>query len=328
MRLAPLPLPSGTRLCSGPRSHAAADGPRDANNALARSPTTRRWQGVFSDSTSTSCTHRRCLLASANWRSCGSRISATVSTMEPARRPRKNEGDQRRRDSRGAVMRRDAGDFDTFERAYSPGSTNSSTNPSCPTKLGGTRRAPQRQQRMDYVFTVGCLHSYWPWPSTLLHTARARIDRIRIREVQALAHFPKPPPGSWTENYPELGTAPVDYSDSIDPHSSSRARAIFKKTWLTSGASSGCATGSYFTKSCVGGPVIRDHRKTKTGPIKAVHTSAPRGTSWCGRLSERRDVGHLPAVLQVHAWRYSLDGDLTSSKQEKRSSTWTRATTA
>ena len=32
-----------------------------------------------------------------------------------------------------------------------------------------------------------------------------------------MAHFPKPAAGSWTENYPELGTAPVDYTDSIDP---------------------------------------------------------------------------------------------------------------
>ena len=32
-----------------------------------------------------------------------------------------------------------------------------------------------------------------------------------------MAHFPKPGAGSWTENWPELGTAPVDYTDSIDP---------------------------------------------------------------------------------------------------------------
>ena len=32
-----------------------------------------------------------------------------------------------------------------------------------------------------------------------------------------MAHFPKPAAGSWTENWPELGTAPVNYEDSIDP---------------------------------------------------------------------------------------------------------------
>ena len=32
-----------------------------------------------------------------------------------------------------------------------------------------------------------------------------------------MAHFPKPAEGSWTEHYPELGTGPVDYEDSISP---------------------------------------------------------------------------------------------------------------
>ena len=32
-----------------------------------------------------------------------------------------------------------------------------------------------------------------------------------------MPHFPKPAEGSWTEHWPELGTAPVDYTDSYDP---------------------------------------------------------------------------------------------------------------
>jgi len=32
-----------------------------------------------------------------------------------------------------------------------------------------------------------------------------------------VAFFKKPDVGSWTENWPELGTAPVNYEDSIDP---------------------------------------------------------------------------------------------------------------
>ena len=32
-----------------------------------------------------------------------------------------------------------------------------------------------------------------------------------------MPHFPKPAAGSWTENWPELGTAPINYNDSIDP---------------------------------------------------------------------------------------------------------------
>ena len=32
-----------------------------------------------------------------------------------------------------------------------------------------------------------------------------------------MPHFPKPAEGSWTEHWPELSTAPVDYTDSDDP---------------------------------------------------------------------------------------------------------------
>ena len=32
-----------------------------------------------------------------------------------------------------------------------------------------------------------------------------------------MARFPKPAEGSWTQHYPELGTAPVSYEDSISP---------------------------------------------------------------------------------------------------------------
>ena len=30
-----------------------------------------------------------------------------------------------------------------------------------------------------------------------------------------MPRFPKPPEGSWTEHYPQLGTAPVSYEDSV-----------------------------------------------------------------------------------------------------------------
>ena len=51
-----------------------------------------------------------------------------------------------------------------------------------------------------------------------------------------MAFFPKPAAGSWTENWPELGTAPVDYTDSIDPeHWKLEQQAIFRKTWLQMG---------------------------------------------------------------------------------------------
>jgi hypothetical protein len=65
-----------------------------------------------------------------------------------------------------------------------------------------------------------------------------------------MPHFAKPAEGSWTQHYPELGTAPVDYSDSIDPAFYEKERAaIFKRTWLNVGRVERLPrTGSYFTK--------------------------------------------------------------------------------
>ena len=51
-----------------------------------------------------------------------------------------------------------------------------------------------------------------------------------------MAHFPKPAEGSWTEQYPELGTEPVDYEDSISPeYYELERKAIFARTWLNVG---------------------------------------------------------------------------------------------
>ena len=51
-----------------------------------------------------------------------------------------------------------------------------------------------------------------------------------------MPHFTKPAEGSWTQHYPELGTAPVDYTDSVDPaYFEAEREAIFKKTWLNVG---------------------------------------------------------------------------------------------
>ncbi|MGZ5380199.1 MAG: aromatic ring-hydroxylating dioxygenase subunit alpha, partial [Mycobacterium sp.] len=65
-----------------------------------------------------------------------------------------------------------------------------------------------------------------------------------------MAFFPKPAAGSWTENWPELGTAPVNYEDSIDPeHYKLEQQAIFKKTWLKIGRVEQLPKkGSYFTR--------------------------------------------------------------------------------
>jgi phenylpropionate dioxygenase-like ring-hydroxylating dioxygenase large terminal subunit len=65
-----------------------------------------------------------------------------------------------------------------------------------------------------------------------------------------VAFFPKPEEGSWTEHWPELGTAPVNYEDSIDPEQwKLEQQAIFRKCWLNVGRVERLSRkGSYFTR--------------------------------------------------------------------------------
>ena len=51
-----------------------------------------------------------------------------------------------------------------------------------------------------------------------------------------MSRWPKPVEGSWTEHYPELGTGPVSYEDSVSPEFFELEReAIFKRAWLNVG---------------------------------------------------------------------------------------------
>ena len=65
-----------------------------------------------------------------------------------------------------------------------------------------------------------------------------------------MARYPKPAEGSWTEHYPELGTEPVSYEDSISPEWYQLEReAIFKRAWLQVGRLEQIPrSGRFFTK--------------------------------------------------------------------------------
>ncbi|BBU21285.1 aromatic ring-hydroxylating oxygenase subunit alpha [Mycobacterium xenopi] len=138
-----------------------------------------------------------------------------------------------------------------------------------------------------------------------------------------MAHFPKPAAGSWTENYPGLGTAPVDYTDSIDPAFFEAEReAIFKRTWLNVGRVERLPrTGSYFTKELpsAGPGMSVIVVKTKDGSIKAFHNMCRhRGNKlvWNDYPHEETSGTCRQFTCKYHAWRYSLDGELTFIQQE------------
>ena len=138
-----------------------------------------------------------------------------------------------------------------------------------------------------------------------------------------MAHFPKPDAGSWTENYPELGTAPVDYTDSIDPAFFEAERdAVFKRTWLNVGRVERLPrTGSYFTKELpsAGKGMSVIIVKTKDGSVKAYHNVCRhRGNKlvWNDFPNEETSGTCRQFTCKYHAWRYDLDGKLTFIQQE------------
>jgi phenylpropionate dioxygenase-like ring-hydroxylating dioxygenase large terminal subunit len=137
-----------------------------------------------------------------------------------------------------------------------------------------------------------------------------------------MPHFAKPAEGSWTEHYPELGTGPVDYTDSIDPayYEAERA-AIFSRTWLNVGRVEQVPkTGSYFTKELAVAATSLVIVRGKDGRIRAFHNMCRhRGNKlvWNDYPGEEVKGTCRQFTCKYHAWRYSLDGELTFIQQEE-----------
>ncbi|OAA29670.1 Rieske (2Fe-2S) domain-containing protein [Frankia sp. EI5c] len=136
-----------------------------------------------------------------------------------------------------------------------------------------------------------------------------------------MPHYKKPDAGSWTQHYPELGTAPVDYTDSIDPAFYEKEReAIFKRTWLHVGRVERLPrTGSYFTREL---PVLGTSLiivKGGDGKIRAFHNVCRhRGNKlvWNDYPGEETEGSCRQFICKYHAWRYDLTGQLTFVQQE------------
>lgn len=88
-----------------------------------------------------------------------------------------------------------------------------------------------------------------------------------------MALFRKPPEGSWTEHYPDLGTGGVSYEDCVSPEFYQAEReAVFKRAWLNVGRVEDVPrAGSFFAKEIeVAGVsliVVRD----RPGQVRAFH---------------------------------------------------------
>ncbi|MGV0768589.1 aromatic ring-hydroxylating oxygenase subunit alpha [Mycobacterium syngnathidarum] len=129
--------------------------------------------------------------------------------------------------------------------------------------------------------------------------------------------WPKPAEGSWTEHYPDLGTAPIPFRDSISEDFYALEReAIFKRAWLNiSRVEETPDTGSYITRQVEAADasllLVKDH----DGDIRAYHNVCRRrGHTLVQpdfRATELRSTGG-EFECQHCGWRYALDGRLIS----------------
>ena len=136
-----------------------------------------------------------------------------------------------------------------------------------------------------------------------------------------MPHFPKPAEGSWTEHYPQLGTGPVSYEDSISPERHElEGKAIFARTWLNVGRIERLPrAGSYFTREIRAARtsvvVVRD----TGGELRAFHNMCRhRGNKlvWQDYPGEETSGSCRQFTCKYHGWRYGLDGQLTFVQQE------------
>src|SRR5215831_5566751 len=168
----------------------------------------------------------------------------------------------RPRSRRRARARRPA----SWTARYSPPSTSSTGTPLCRTRPG--RRSPGTWTSGNgwTSSSRSAPTASWPWPST----ASASSPNTKGRPVP---HFVKPAAGSWTAQYPELGTGPVDYTDSIDPaYYEAEREAVFRRTWLNVGRVERVARpGNYFTKELAVLGTSLVIVKGTDGQIRAFH---------------------------------------------------------
>jgi glycine betaine catabolism A len=137
-----------------------------------------------------------------------------------------------------------------------------------------------------------------------------------------MSRFPKPPAGSWTEHYPDLGTGPVSYEDSISVEFFELEReAIFKRAWLNVGRVEQLRkNGSYFTKELDVARTSLILVRDNDGQVRAFHNICRhRGNKLVWNDFPREETAGIcrQFTCKYHGWRYGLDGSLAFVQQEE-----------
>ncbi|HXX90411.1 MAG TPA: aromatic ring-hydroxylating dioxygenase subunit alpha [Acidimicrobiales bacterium] len=136
-----------------------------------------------------------------------------------------------------------------------------------------------------------------------------------------MAHFQKPAEGSWTAHYPELGTGPVSYEDSISPeHYELERRAIFARTWQNVGRVEQLPrAGSYFTRELAAAGTSVVVVRGTDGEVRGFHNICRhRGNKLVWNDYPREETAGMcrQFTCKYHGWRYDLQGGLTFVQQE------------
>ncbi|MET0729123.1 MAG: aromatic ring-hydroxylating dioxygenase subunit alpha [Acidimicrobiales bacterium] len=136
-------------------------------------------------------------------------------------------------------------------------------------------------------------------------------------DIQEKLHTGK---GKFTPLWPELGTGPVSYEDSISPEFFEAEReAVFRRSWLCVGRVEQLPRpGTYFTRelSGLGSIVIA---KDMDGTVAAVsNVCAHRGNKvvWQEHPANESSGSCREFTCKYHGWRYSLDGQNTHVTNE------------
>ena len=126
-----------------------------------------------------------------------------------------------------------------------------------------------------------------------------------------MAHFPKPAEGSWTEHYPQLGTGPVTFEDSISPaHHEAECAAVFERTWLNVGRVEQIPElGGSFTKEIHAARATVIVTRDADGRIRAsCDTRTVRCEVWEGFIFVNFDVEAAPLREYLGRFAHGLEG--------------------
>jgi len=131
----------------------------------------------------------------------------------------------------------------------------------------------------------------------------------------------RPPEGSWTEHYPELGTGDISFADSTSKEFYELEReAVFKRAWLNVARVEELPrVGSYVTKEIEVAGVSVILVKGRDDRIRAFYNVCRhRGNKlvWNDFPNEATRGTCRQFTCKYHGWRYDLDGALKFVQQQ------------